>query len=67
MKTESYYNPRPARSTRSLIVSLVISSAVLAAIIALTSCGIPVAIAVQGEGASVGYSSKGGITVTVQK
>jgi hypothetical protein len=67
MKTESYNNPRPARSTSSLLVSLAVSSAILAAILALTGCGIPVAIAVQGEGASVGYSSKGGITVTVQK
>jgi hypothetical protein len=47
MKTESYNNPRPARSTSSLLVSLAISSAILAAIIALTGCGIPVAIAVQ--------------------
>jgi hypothetical protein len=67
MKTISYHNPRPARSTRGLLVSLAISSALLAAILALTGCGIPVALVVEGEGASVGYSSKGGLIVSVQK
>jgi hypothetical protein len=39
MKTQPYHNPRPQQSTRSLLVSLALSSAILAAIIALTSCG----------------------------
>jgi hypothetical protein len=62
MKTEPYYrNIRSTRNTLSLLGYLLLSGLLLAAIITLTSCDIPVAVAVEGQYGTYYYSSKNGL------
>ena len=50
------------------IAFALIALAVMTLVVALTGCAeYPIAIAVSGDGIAAGYSSKGGLAVSIQK
>ena len=61
------YTKRRQRDTLGLLVTLTASALLLVAIMALTSCAAlpPIAVSVQGQHGTYGYSAKRGVEIEI--